>query len=377
MIRLRGARGALIRLLRACALAALLLAVTAAPAAAHTGGGPEASNYQTRVLSVTPPTPGLDVRVVEAGERLELTNRTGRELLVLGYQGEPYLRVTPDAVFENRRSPSTYLNRSVTATATIAADADPKAVPVWRRIGSRPVVAFHWHQSHWMGLQAPPQVQADRGRVHLVAPRWTVQLRQGEQAITVAGDLRWVPGPALWPWLTLAVVLALAALLASRSERWWRPVLAGGLVLLIAIDVLNTAGLWLGLRSGMLVRITGVVMQAAGWVAGAIAVRLLLRRRSLENALFLTLFAAAMVSVVGGIADLTVLSRSQLVSVLPAVLVRALVAAKVGLGLGLALAALVRLRRLGRDAVAAGAAAQAEGPGGPSPPAEAPAGSGG
>lgn len=375
-------RRALARLARACVLAALLLTATAAPAAAHTGGGPEASNFQTRVRSVSPPTPGLGVRVVEAGERLEVANRTGRELIVLGYQGEPYLRVTPDATFENRRSSATYLNRSVTADVAIPADADPRAAPVWRRIGSGPVVAFHWHQAHWMGASAPPQVLADRGRVHVISPRWTLQLRQGTQAVTVAGDLRWVPGPAVWPWVALAVALAAAVLLASRSATAWRPALAAGLVLLVAVDVVSTAGLWLGLRSALLGKVTGVVMQAAGWVAGAVAAWLLLRRRSLENALFLTLFAAAMVSVVGGIADLTVLSRSQLVSVLPSALARVLVAAKLGLGVGLGLAALLRLRRASSQGTPAGAdagpdAGPATGPDHPSPPAQAPAGSGG
>jgi hypothetical protein len=39
-----------------------------------------------------------------------LENNTGKPILVPGYDGEPYLRFTADAVYRNERSPATYLN---------------------------------------------------------------------------------------------------------------------------------------------------------------------------------------------------------------------------------------------------------------------------
>ena len=66
----------------------------------------------TRLESVRPQIPGVDVKVIEAGSRLQLTNDTDTEVVVQGYQGEPYLRVGPKGVFENRKSPATFLNRS-------------------------------------------------------------------------------------------------------------------------------------------------------------------------------------------------------------------------------------------------------------------------
>ena len=60
------------------------------------------------------------VRAV-AGGQLELTNRSGQEVLVRGYRLEPYLRVGPDGVFENQRAPSAYTNRFSTAPASIPA----------------------------------------------------------------------------------------------------------------------------------------------------------------------------------------------------------------------------------------------------------------
>ncbi|MBM0240265.1 hypothetical protein JNW88_29915 [Micromonospora sp. ATA32] len=76
------------------ALAAAL--AFAAPAAAHGADAPGRHEYRTEVTGVTPARPGLTVRAVEAGARLELVNRTGRNVEVIGYSGEPYLRVGPD-----------------------------------------------------------------------------------------------------------------------------------------------------------------------------------------------------------------------------------------------------------------------------------------
>jgi hypothetical protein len=94
-------------------LAGLLLVVSGAgPAQAHVIGiGGRASNYRTDILDVTPPIAGLTVRVLEAGNQLELTNRSGQEVIVLGYRSEPFLRVGPTGVYENQRSPSAYANR--------------------------------------------------------------------------------------------------------------------------------------------------------------------------------------------------------------------------------------------------------------------------
>lgn len=69
------------------------------------------SNYRTRITSVVPASPDVTVRVIDTGSRLELTYRGTGMAVVVGYQGEPYLRVGPDGVFENARSPAAYLNR--------------------------------------------------------------------------------------------------------------------------------------------------------------------------------------------------------------------------------------------------------------------------
>ena len=88
--------------------AALRLVIAAEPAEAHLPGINAAStNYRTGIIAVSPPIPGLEVRVAEIGGELELINRTGQQVVVLGARLEPYLRVEADGgVDENRRSPT-------------------------------------------------------------------------------------------------------------------------------------------------------------------------------------------------------------------------------------------------------------------------------
>ena len=227
------------------AVAALLLAVGAAPAAAHAVGGAQASNYQTRILSIQPVVPGLQVEVVDAGARLRVRNHTGREVMVLGYAGEPYLRVGPAGVFENRRSPATYLNRARLNPAPPPPDASADAQPLWHRIGDGDTVTWHDHRAHWMGASDPPQVKAAPNRTQVVVPGWQAELRVGNQPVRVSGDLRWIPGPSPWPWVAVAVAWLLLVVVAGR-QRAWPQLLALLTGLLIAVDVVHTVGIWTG-----------------------------------------------------------------------------------------------------------------------------------
>ena len=86
-------------LLPVALVAAALVGPLAGTAAAHGEDASAASNYRTRILSVTPEIEGIEIDVIDVGGRLQLTNRTDTEVMVLGYEGEPYLRVGPEGVF--------------------------------------------------------------------------------------------------------------------------------------------------------------------------------------------------------------------------------------------------------------------------------------
>jgi len=327
-------------------VAVVAIVLTPAPADAHGIGGIRPSNYETRVLSVRPTTLGVEVTAVDLGSRLELRNTSGTDVTVLGYDDEPYLRVGPRGVFENRRSPAVYLNRSRTASSPVPERADPKATPEWRRIGDGTTVRWHDHRTHWMGQTDPPAVRADPGVVHQVQP-FVVKLRQGAETIsattiTVTGDVRWIPGPSPWPWIGLALVVALVVVMLSRT-RFAVAVVGATLVVVALSEAAHIVGGWGGTTVG-----AGTKLAASVYAVGGIAVSVLalvwLLRRGLDAAAPLVLVAGLFLALAGGLADVTVLTRSQLPTTLPDAAARLVVTLALGLGLGLAGAGALRLR---------------------------------
>jgi hypothetical protein len=306
----------LLLLVTALLVALAAVVVVAPPAGADSLTGVEPSNYQTRVLGVRPALEGVSVEMVDAGTRLRLHNRSDREVVVLGYAGEPWLRVQP--------------GQSAT---------------------------WHDHRAHWEAQEPPAQVRRSPGSAQVAVPEWTVKLRTGRRLADVVGEVRWVPGPSPLPWLAGAAVLAMAVVAAGRGRRWLGALVAA-LALVVALDLVQLAGAWIGARPPAAGKLLGLGASAAGWVLAALAVRQLLRRR-LESGLFQLLLAAGLLTVVSGLGDLGFLLRSQLASGLPDAILRAAVTAKLGLGIGALTAATLQLRSL--LSAQARAAAGAEG----------------
>ncbi len=85
-----------------------VLAADGSAAFAH-GGVSDATNYVSRV--VEPGAPGLEWKVYGGDSLLQLTNHTGEQVVVEGYEKEPYLKFVPgDGIYENVHSPATYYN---------------------------------------------------------------------------------------------------------------------------------------------------------------------------------------------------------------------------------------------------------------------------
>jgi hypothetical protein len=321
-------------------LALLLVGAAAGPAAAHAvGTGTEASNYRTTVHGIDQGTPGISVRAL-AGGLLELTNRSKEEVVVLGYRLEPYLRVGPDGVFENRRSPSTYTNKFRTAPASIPPEFDPQAPPEWRRIGDGPSAGWHDHRAHWTGPD-PPAVKAKPGAVQAVRT-WEVPLRQGDRTMVVRGDITWVPGPAPWPWLLAAVGLFAAALAGAGGYQ--RPrVLAVVALAAVAADMVHTAGALLASTAPLATQLYGTATSAAGWVVSGLAAYRLLRGRA-DTGLIYLLLGGVFLTLAGALPDLSALARSQLPSGFGPVVTRAAITFTLGLGAAMVVAGLAGFR---------------------------------
>ena len=339
-------RGSLARLSLALPLAAVLVAVPAGPAAAHgVGVGLRPTNYLTTVTAITPPLPGLGVRILEAGDKIEVTNRTGQEVVVLGYNQEPYLRIGPAGVYRNERSPTTYQNQFSTPpkASQIPRDLSPSATPEWRRIGPGPTAVWHDHRSHREGLETPPEVRKAPGRRHVVVPNWQLPIRQGPRTFIVSGSITWVPGPSPWPWVLAAALLCAGVVLASRTRRW-REALVAATAAAVVADVLHTAGSWIASTASGAVKAYGMSVSVAAWVVGALAVVRLLRGRD-EPARTYLLLAGVFLLLAGGVLDLPTLGRSQLPSALGPTATRAVVTVVLGLGAGIVVVALRGLPR--------------------------------
>lgn len=315
--------------------------LVAAPAGAHNVSGVSATNYLTTLDGISPDTPGITAQVVEAGSRLELTNTNDRDVVVLGYEDEPYLRIGPDGVFENQRSPATYLNRDRTGSQTGPSNVDPEAAPDWKQISSGHTARWHDHRIHWMGAAV------DRpDHRFVVEDHWVVPLRHAGDRLEVTGQLVWVPGPSPLPWWGLVVALIVAGAVVGLRA-WWGKGLAGLLAALILTDLVHVVGI-LGASAGgpSLVAVgPSLIYSIVGWGVGIVAVSLLWRAK--RDGLFAAIFAAVLLAVFGGLSDLSVLDHSQVPFAWSAVSARVLVATTLGLGLGVTIGSGLALWRLG------------------------------
>jgi hypothetical protein len=295
----------------------------------------KAGNDRTEILGLEPEVTGVTVRLVDAGTRIELDAGTHR-VVVLGYDGEPYLRVDRAGVFENVRSPATYLNRSLTGDAP-PASADPQAPPSWRRTGGGSVV--RWHDP---ALHVPPGMKVG-GRT---SSAWERSLLDDDRPVTIEGRIVRLPARSRLPWLLVAGGLAVAVV--ALSTRAWRLVTVVALGAVVVADTARVVGLvahaptWLVSRT----RVVGdtATLSVVGSGMAICALVLLAKRRRIEAATAAAASAAVLV-LTGGVLEVRDLSAAVLGTSLPDAAARAAVAVVLGGGVGVGAAAVLELRR--------------------------------
>lgn len=193
----------------------------------------EPSDYRSTVTAVNPETPAIHVEIVGGDSFVQLTVDLGTEVVVTGYDGEPFLRFLADGtVEENDHAPTTHLSRSRFGTE-VPAGADASLPPAWERVGGAGRYSWHDHRAHWMSTQPPPNFErGDRiqeGIIALVVAGEPVE-------ITVATD--WVPAPSgapLYIGAGAGGAVLLLALMARRRVAW---------SLLAAATAATAAGWW-------------------------------------------------------------------------------------------------------------------------------------
>jgi hypothetical protein len=196
------------RLRAVVAGAALLALLAAAPASAHQGN----PNYRSVIHGVTPAVPGLKLQILNFDDRLQLDNRTGKTVVVRGYQNEPYLRVLGNGTVQvNHNSPAFYLNNDRTSTGKVPAGAKPGATPDWQVVDRTGSYQWHDHRIHWMSSIPPQQVKDKSKRTKVFD--WKVPVQVGATNASIKGTLFWQPKPGGGiPTGAIVALVALAAL---------------------------------------------------------------------------------------------------------------------------------------------------------------------
>jgi hypothetical protein len=181
-------------LLLALAVAAL---VGAHAATAHTPkpGAPACAKsypYRSRVTSIKPAIPELSAFVLYCDDKLALSSTAAKAVVVLGYEDEPYLRLTPFGVWANANSPSMYLNQSRTGVAP-PETATGEAKPRWIKVAYSRLYTWHDHRIHWMGeMGKPAAVKKDPAHAHHIFD-WQVPLLYGGRTVVIHGRLDYKP----------------------------------------------------------------------------------------------------------------------------------------------------------------------------------------
>jgi hypothetical protein len=244
------------------------------------------------------------------------------QVIVLGYDGEPYLRIDGDGVWENERSPAVGLNAE-RQQGTATGEADAKAEPSWRKRSGGDTVLFHDHRAHWMGSQPPAAVREDPGVERRLAD-WSVPVVVDGQAGAIQGYYRYEPPPSKGLWLAILAALAVAASvlvwrLRGPRRRLALWILAGAAVLpapiLGAAETLDLPDPGVDVAAGLAVYLVLIGALAGGaWWA---------RRDPAAEAAILAVAALA-VGAFALVGRLALLDHGVVPSALPAWLARAL-----------------------------------------------------
>lgn len=328
----------------------------AGPAAAHVGGEAAGSDFDARVLAMSPDVPGLTVQVLQFGDELQLVNETDSEVLVPGYDGDPYLRIGPDGVWRNANSPATYINLDRYAQVDLPDNAVRRAAPDWVQVSTEPHYVWHDHRTHWMSENLlPPAVAADPDSFHTVA-EWAVPMVHAGTEVEVTGVLTWSPPPSpwlVWPAHLALALLALAAGLVARTPR-----LLGVLMLVGAaaavwhaaatpeppVSISSHAG---AIVSALLAALTAALVAGIGFRAA---------RRGRGAMTGLLAVVLGWLLLVQGLPDVDVLWSANVLTDGPQAAARVAVALLLSLGVGLVPGGIAAVRRFREVAPSGGAA---------------------
>lgn len=148
---------------------------------------------------------GIEVRMLDSDEQVELVNRSGSTVFVRGYKGEPYARIEPEGpVYLNRLSPSVPLSNDRLGRTRPTGKEDATASPEWIRVGDDGKWSWFDRRSHYRGESVPAAVVDTSRRKAL--RNYRIPIRVGESPAWIEGTLYWA-GKKEFPTAILLVLL--------------------------------------------------------------------------------------------------------------------------------------------------------------------------
>jgi hypothetical protein len=318
------------------ALTGLFALINPVPAAAHivgTGGSP--TNYRTTVTAVRPAVPTVAVTVGIGGKWVRVTNQGAAEIVILGYRGEPFLRLSQNRVRINELSS--------TAAETGQTPGNPPSTDL--AAGPRWVQTRDGDSATWTDARIDPPERSSGS--------WELPLVVDGQQVTVLGTRELIPPPSPWPWVAALGLLAAAVAAIGWMRSWHRPMAAviGVGILAFVLHLLGTG--FAPQQNGPVFGWVGVgAVGAFSLLIGGVAVVSTLRGS--ESAPDRVVTVGIMVLLLAA-TDISVLWNSQLPFAGPAVLDRGLTVLTYAAALGLLVggARLVRQARSGTTRSAA------------------------
>jgi hypothetical protein len=270
----------------------VLVALAAPPgASAHGRSGRVAVDYRAGVLRVPP---GVTVRIYESDLAVRLSLVNARRVVVLGYLGEPFIRIG--------------------ATGVVVSQTSPTAGSAQAVAHGRSVV---WHDARLRGLASGVKRK-----------RWSIPLIVDGRRTRIEGELWRVSAPPAWLWIVLGLpfLVVVAVLLAVRPTRWVRAAaVCSGLAAAVGVVVtgggfaLNSSaseGKWVEAANELVFALVGVLFVLRGnpdtrAIAGG---------------------ALGLLGLAVGLSDLEVFRHGVVLSVVPSNLVRTIVALTIAAG---------------------------------------------